>query len=67
MTNHPNRKGKFELVFVGGVSCRYRRYHSSYDAAEDVAFAVLAKLDNRAAHPAIIYGPECGPDGRAIP
>jgi hypothetical protein len=64
---------KFELVFVGGTRQRYRRWHPSYDAAEQAAQRVLAKMDDgdpageqRAAHPAIIYGPDCGQDGKTI-
>lgn len=69
MVNHPNRAGKFELVFAGAAMVRfprYRRRHRTYEAAEETARDVLANLDNRAAHPAIIYGPEMGPDGRTI-
>lgn len=66
MTNHPNRKGKFELVFVGGISRRYRRFHDSYEAAEARALDILPTLADRAAHPAIVYGPGCGSDGRTI-
>jgi hypothetical protein len=58
---------KFELTFWGGVSKRYTRNHETYDAAKDEAVRVLLKLDNRAAHPAIIYGPGCGKDGVTIP
>jgi hypothetical protein len=57
---------KFELSFWGGVKTRYRRWHTSYEAARDEAYRVLLSLPNRAAHPAIIYGPECGKDGQTI-
>lgn len=50
-------KKRFELTFWGGISIRYRRWHDTYESAEKVALAVLAKID-RAAHPAIIYGPD---------
>ena len=66
MTNHPKRSGEFELVFVGGISRRYRRRHKSFDAAQDLAGKILSELDDRAAHPAIIYGPDCGRDGFTI-
>ena len=56
----------FELTFCGGVPIAVRRFWSSYEAAEARALAVLAKLENRAAHPAIIYGPGCGRDGVTI-
>jgi hypothetical protein len=36
------------------------------EAARETAYSVLASLENRAAHPAIIYGPECGRDGITI-
>jgi hypothetical protein len=69
VVNHPNRSGKFELCFAGSAMVRfprYRRRHATYEAAEEAAREVLASLDNRAAHPAIIYGPGCGPDGRTV-
>lgn len=66
MANHPNRKGKFELTFWGGVPVCVRRFWPTYEAARDRALAVLDKLPNRAAHPAIIYGPGCGRDGTTI-
>lgn len=65
-----NRAGKFELVFVGGVSRRYRRWHKSFDAAQALALEILHGMDmsgdQRAAHSAIIYGPDCGRDGVTI-
>jgi hypothetical protein len=66
MTNHPNRKGDFELTFWGGVSVKYKRFHQTLESAQDAAAAVLDRLDNRAAHPAIIYGPGLGKDGLTI-
>jgi hypothetical protein len=56
----------FELTFWGGVSRRYRRWHESYEAAATEAYKILMSLDNRAAHPAIIYGPGCGRDGLTV-
>ncbi len=55
MANHPNRSGKFELTFWGGTDIRYRRRHKTLDAAQAEAEKVLAKMDQRAAHPAVIY------------
>jgi hypothetical protein len=66
MTNHPNRAGKFELVFSGAAFARiprHRRWHKTEDAAREEAARVLAEIDNRAAHPGIIYGPGLGKDG----
>ncbi len=57
----------FELTFFGGTRLRYRRVHSTFEAAEAEAYRVLARMDNRAAHPAIIFGHGCGRDGRTIP
>ncbi len=59
--------GKFELTFWGNVSVRYRRFWPTYEAAEKRALNILYKLENRAAHPAIIYGPGCGRDGVTVP
>jgi len=56
----------FELVFAGGTNLQYRRKHVNYAAAKIEALRVLAKMCNRAAHPAIIYGIGCGRDGRTI-
>lgn len=55
MTNHPNRSGKFELTFFGGTDIRYRRRHKTIDAAREEALKVLGKMNNRGAHPAVIY------------
>jgi hypothetical protein len=60
---------KFELTFFGDAMVkfpRYRRIHSSFESAHDRARAVLALLENRGAHPAIIYGPGCGRDGVTV-
>lgn len=56
----------FDLVFFGGTCQRYRRQHDTYEAAQAEAHRVLARMANRAGHPAIIYGPGCGRDGRTI-
>ena len=55
MTNHPNRNGPFELTFWGGVTVKYRRNHKTVDAAKAEALKVLSLIQNRAAHPAVIY------------
>jgi hypothetical protein len=44
----------------------HRRIHSTYAAAEKEAQRILSGLADRAAHPAIIDGPACGPNGRRI-
>lgn len=59
-------KTNFELTFWGGVTVRYRRNHKTLESAIETAQRVLGGLDNRAAHPAIIYGPGCGKDGITI-
>jgi hypothetical protein len=56
----------FELCFWGQVPVRYRRRHASFEEAVEAAERVLARLDNRAAHPAIVYGPGCGRDGVTV-
>jgi hypothetical protein len=60
---------KYELVFWGGslqAMPPHERYHADFAAAEAEAHRVLALLENREAHPAIIYGPGCGRDGVTI-
>lgn len=65
---------KYELTFFGGTRRRYRRMHSTFDSARDTALRILSDMDmsgdpadeQRAAHPAIIYGPDCGRDGVTI-
>lgn len=62
-------KRPFELTFAGGAFVRlprHKRHHETFEGAEDEAGRVLADLDDRAAHPAIIYGPGCGRDGVTI-
>ena len=74
MTSRKKRETRpFELCFWGGWTDpweewpRYRRKNRTYEDAEDEAYRVLALLNNRGAHPAIIYGPGCGADGITIP
>jgi hypothetical protein len=61
------------LTFVGGAIAklpRYRRWHETEAAARDEALRVLAELDlsnTRAAHPAVIDGPDLGRAGVTIP
>lgn len=70
MASHPNRsRGKFELAFAGSALTkfpRYRRFHQDFESAKTEALDVLTRLRNRAAHPAIIYGPACGRDGTTV-
>lgn len=65
-----SKEPPFELVFWGGLPARfvpkYRRHHETFDAAKREAYRCLAELPNRAAHPAIIYGPGLGKDGATI-
>jgi hypothetical protein len=61
-----NRSRKYELTFWGDTPIRHRRWHTSLEAAMETADKVHRKMDNRAAHPAIIYGPDCGRDGLTI-
>lgn len=64
----------YELTFWGDVPARDRKFirpaikskHPTYEAAREEAYRVLCKLSERNAHPAIIYGPGCGKDGRTI-
>lgn len=56
----------FELTFWGGTSIRYRRDHRTIHTATREALRVLLTIRDRAAHPAIIYGPGLGRDGRTI-
>jgi hypothetical protein len=52
----PMRKtGPFELTFWGGTTVDNRRTHLTLDSARIEAERVLAKISNRAAHPAVIY------------
>jgi hypothetical protein len=58
----------YELVFWGGSPISYVRNHASYETAQAEARRVLEELDiERNAHPAIIYGPDCGAHGTTIP
>jgi hypothetical protein len=60
---------KFELTFFGSAMVKfpcYRRIHATFESAQARALSVLASIDNRAAHPAIIYGPGCGKDGVTV-
>ncbi len=70
MSKSDKLDGKFELTFYGSAVAvkfpRHRRFFPTFDAAQERACTVLALLENRAAHPAIIYGPGCGRDGVTI-
>ncbi len=49
----------YELTFWGGAprGIRYKRDHATLAEAQAEAHRVLAKIENRAAHTAVIYGP----------
>lgn len=76
MTNHPNRNGKYELTFVGGASAyarsilgNYKRHHKTFESAKKTALHYLNRFDvegTRAAHSAIVYGPDFTADGWSI-
>jgi hypothetical protein len=58
----------YELSIVGGTG-KGRRKFSTFEAAEQAALKHLAKYDetgDRAAHPAIIYGPAFSTDGWTV-
>jgi hypothetical protein len=58
----------FEVTITGGDGLQNRRY-KTFDDAKAAALRVLKFYDRvgtRAAHPAFIYGPDCGPDGKKI-
>ena len=59
---------KFEVAFVGGDGLRNRKYQT-FDDAKAAALRVLKFYDRvgtRAAHPAVISGPDCGSKGKTI-
>jgi len=67
---------RYELSIVGDTPIAWRRWHASYEAAEAEARRVHARMDDsglpeigyaRAAHPAIIYGPDLARDGVTLP
>jgi hypothetical protein len=58
----------YVLSIVGGNGC-YKTKFRTFEAAEKEAYKVLTKYDQdgiRAAHPAIIYGPDFSDDGWTI-
>ena len=62
------KSDKFEVTFVGGDGLRNRRYQT-FDDAKAAALRVLRIYDRdgtRAAHPAVIHGPDCGSKGKTI-
>jgi hypothetical protein len=62
------KSDKFEVTFAGGDGPRTRKYQT-FDDAKEAALRILRIYDRngtRAAHPATIYGPECGPAGKTI-
>jgi hypothetical protein len=59
---------KFEVTFVGGDGLRNRSFET-FDDAKEAALRVLKFYDRdgtRAAHPATIHGPDCGPNGKTV-
>jgi hypothetical protein len=59
---------KFEVTFVGGDGLRNRKYQT-FDDAKEAALRVLRIYDRdgtRAAHPAVIHGPDCESKGKTI-
>lgn len=55
---NPSGKRQYELTFWGGTSIRYKRWHADLESARTEAKRVYGKMTNRAAHPAVIYGPD---------
>jgi hypothetical protein len=51
------KTAKYELTFWGSVTVKHKRNHPTLEAATTEAKKVLAKVSNRTAHPAVIYGP----------
>lgn len=48
----------YELIFWGGTRQPYEPEHDTFEEARDEARRVLGLMDDRASHPAIIYGPD---------
>lgn len=63
---------KYELTFVGFATAkyfpRYRRMHATIESAKAAAGKVRERLESKnlpvACHQPIIYGPDCGRDGK---
>ena len=71
----PLNRRPFELVFAGAATAayfpsRYRRYHRTFESAQETAGQVFQKLRDQdlpvACHTAIVFGPGCGKDGRIL-
>jgi len=57
----------YVLTFWGGLyGVRYAQNHGTFEEAREEALRVLALLENRAMHPAIIDGPDFHMDGVTI-
>lgn len=56
------KSGPYELTFWGGTRETYRRTHLTLASAEREAKRVLADMNDRNAHPAVIYE-----DGKSQP
>ena len=63
---------RYELVFAGSAGHklpRHRRQHNSLMSATDEAYRVLTALESTPQwgnFGAIVYGPGCGADGKAL-
>ena len=58
----------YEVTFAAEDGPRNRRF-TTFDDAKEAALRILRIYDRfgtRAEHPAIIYGPDCGPKGKTI-
>ena len=62
------KSAKFEVTIAGENGLRAGKFET-FDDAKEAALRILrvyGRLGTRAAHPATIYGPECGPEGKTI-
>jgi hypothetical protein len=66
---------RYELSFFGAAHVRgyrfprFRSQHIDFDSAAETAARVYARLEQlgvKAAHPAVVFGPDCGPYGRPL-
>lgn len=67
--------GDYELVVTSGAGWtfttkpKYRRFHATFEKAEQEAFEVGRRLDEEegsVGRQYVIFGPGCGPDGRNV-
>ena len=62
------RNTEFKVTIAGGDGLRNRKF-ITFDDAKEAALRVLRIYDRdgtRAAHPAVIHGPDCGSKGKTI-